>query len=477
MTKQIRVESWERELDRRASLRLPSPRLDYRPVEERITDFAEACTGFTPETARQEAARCVQCPEPQACQLACPLHNDIPAAIWEISRGNFGAAAQIYRKTSNFPELCGRLCPDETLCAGSCGVGKCHHSVRLGRLEAFAADYQRQQEGLPVLRRRRTSRNRVAVIGSGPAGLTAAEDLALAGHGVTIYEQRAVPGGTLVYTIPRFRLPLEVVESKVVQLERLGVEFLPGIALGANLTIDDLLRGGYQAVVLCSGAGKETVPAITGMQLRGVAFAQDFLRRTNAYAAGLPNDLSGKPILGKRVVINGCGHSAVDCARSAVRLGAQQVLVIYSGTEMEMLCRQEDKLAALEEGVLFQPLTITCGLLGSAAGALSQVVCQQMRPVCQAGRRGSEPVEGAQYHLVCDTFIFAQEPGPEANIALAVPGVELDEHGWIKSDPLSGETSRKGVFAAGDNTRSQHLAVYAIAEARRVAAMVNQYLG
>jgi glutamate synthase (NADPH/NADH) small chain len=481
MMKIQHTETWERAIDRRARLLLPTPRLDYRPVEERISDFKEACMGFDPQSARLEASRCIQCPEPQACILACPLHNDIPSAMWEISQGNFIAAAQIYRQTNPFPELCGRLCPDDVLCAGSCGVGKSHASVRLGRLEAFVADFQRHSQGLALMEIARPSGKKVAIVGSGPAGLAAAEQLARCGHQVMIFEKNAQPGGALAYAIPRFRLPIEIVEDKIAQLEQMGVGFVQAATIGKDLSVDDLQKAGYQAILLCSGAGAQTDlelagQELAGQELAGVFSAAQFLMQTNLGGHYWIEPQWPPLQIGEKVVIFGWGHAAVDCARTAIRLGARQVICLYPTHEMEMLCRQEDKLAAMEEGVLFQPYAQPVRLIGYPNGQLQQVVCQRMIPKCVAGERKSVPLPQATFELPADNFISALELGPDKRLAEAFPGLDVDENGWLRCHPITGATNLAGVFAAGDNTSQQHLAAFAIAEALGVASHIDQYL-
>ncbi len=315
MNESDQFESWERPIDRKARLYLPALHLDYRPVEERIADFDEACLGFTAKSAAVEASRCISCPSPESCRLACPLNNNIPAALWEISHGNFLKAAAIYRETSNFPECCGRLCPDEALCAGSCPVGKQYPILRLGRLEAFVTDYQRQVEGMPVPAHLTSTGKQVAVIGSGPAGLTCAEQLALQGHSVTVFEMHDQPGGMLVYTIPGFRLPVRIVQEKVDQLQRLGVKFVTGMKLGKDFQINDLWQRGNQAIFLASGAGFEPTTQVPGEELNNVYRATEFLLHLNLEGA------DGMNLSGASVAVFGSGHAAIDCARAAVQIG------------------------------------------------------------------------------------------------------------------------------------------------------------
>lgn len=459
-----------------SNTRILAPRLDYRPVEERIKDFDEACLGFSPQTARMEASRCIQCPSPQPCMLACPLHNDIPAAMLEISEGDFLKAAAIYRQTSNFPEVCGRLCPDELLCERACPVGQFDPGIRLGRLEAFVADYQREVEGLPIPEIPQPTGWRVAVVGSGPAGLTVAEELARLGHEITVFEMRGRPGGMLVYAIPRFRLPVSIVEAKVAQLERLGVQFAFESRVGRDVTVQDLLQQGYHAVFLGTGAGFEAMVNLPGMDLEGVYLATEFLLQTNLDKAYVPPEEQASIQMGERVAIFGAGHAAVDCARTAIRMGAGKVTCFYRGWEMDILCRYEDRLAAQEEHVGFVALTEPVALIGDERGHVAQVQCQHLRLTRRGGRIHLIPAEGSGYMVDVDLVVFAPERGPDPLIVKATPGLETEPGGWIIADEETGQTTRRGVFAAGDNTGESQLAVVAIAEGCEVAASIHRYL-
>ena len=479
MTNNIPMDEVEtREIDRREQLHLPAKRLDYRPVKERIRDFEEACQGFSEEAAMAEASRCIQCPSPRGCVLACPLNNDIPHAMWEISEGNFLEAAAIYRRTSNFPELCGRMCPDETLCAASCGVARHAAGVRMGRLEAFVADYQRNAEGLPVPEIPAANGKRVAIAGSGPAGLTVAEELALLGYEVTIFEAQRQPGGTLVYTIPRFRLPLEIMQAKLAQLKRMGVRFVLGTAVGQDVSVRDLLQDGYDALLISTGAGRDKVAKLPGMDLEGVYLATEFLQQSNLDRSYIRIHL--QPLVsvkrGDKVAIFGEGHAAVDCARTAVRLGAEDVTTYHRGTETNLLCRMEDHWAAQEEGVRFVPLTEPVALTGDERGRVVRVLCQHLRAGGREQHSRPIPIEGSRETVDADLVVLAPESGPDPSLAAAVRNLDVDEEGWIVTDRQTGQTTRDGVFAAGDNTGQSYLAVMAIAEGRRVAARIHEYL-
>ena len=464
------------DLGDRERLRLPALRLSYRPIEERIKDFGEACQGFTPESARVEASRCIQCPTPPACRIACPLNNDIRGAMREIAEGNFMEAAAIYRRTSNFPEVCGRLCPDEDLCAGSCPVGRFYPALRLGRLEAFVSDQQREEGGFPVPELAPTTGKSVAVVGSGPAGLTVAEELSKRGHSVTVFDQHRRPGGTLAYALPRFRLPTQVVEDKVAQLEAMGVDFVLETTLCKDVTIDGLFEEGYDAVFLGTGAGQELVVGVDGADLEGVYLAKEFLTRTNLDSSYLRSDQQAPIDIGQRVTIFGDGHAATDCARTAVRLGAEDVIMFQSGEERREMHRREDRLATQEEGVSLVDLTKLKLLVGDRNGRVVKALCQHMRP-CRPGRECRVvPVEGSEFVVETDLVILAPQLGPEAGLAATIEGLEVDAEGWIIRDDETGQTTREGVFAAGDNVGKLHLAVMAISEGRKVAAGIHRYI-
>jgi glutamate synthase (NADPH/NADH) small chain len=394
----------------------------------------------------------------------------------EIAQGNFLEAAAIYRKTSSFPELCGRLCPDEVLCAGSCPVGRFYPELRLGRLEAFVTDQQRETVGFPIPELPPATGKSVAVVGSGPAGLTVAEELAKRGHSVTIFDQHRRPGGTLVYTLPRFRLPTGIVEEKVAQLEAMGVAFVLETVLCEDVTIDDLFDQGYDALFLGTGAGQESVTGVEGADLGGVYLATEFLTRTNLDTSYLPSDQEAPIEVGERVTIFGGGHAAADCARTAIRLRAKDVIVFQAGEERGEMYREEDRLAAQEEGVSLVKLTRLNLLIGDRRGHVVKALCQRMRPGRRDRRSQPVPIEGSTFTVDTDLVILAPQLGPNAGLAETTKGLEVDSEGWIVTDETTGQTTREGVFAAGDNVGKLHLAVIAIAEGRKVAAGIHQYI-
>jgi glutamate synthase (NADPH/NADH) small chain len=394
----------------------------------------------------------------------------------EIAEGNFVEAAAIYRETSNFPEVCGRLCPDEDLCAGSCPVGRFYPELRLGRLEAFVSDQQREEGGFPIPELAAATGKSVAVVGSGPAGLTVAEELTKRGHSVTIFDEHHRRGGTLAYALPRFRLPTQVVEDKMAQLEAMGVDFVLETTLGKDVTVDDLFEEGYDAVFLGTGAGQESVTDVEGADLKNVYLATDFLTRTNLDQSYLRSDQQAPIEVGQRVTIFGGGHAATDCARTAVRLGAEDVIIFHSGEERREMYRREDRLATQEEGVSIVELTKLKLLVGDRHGRVVKAVCQHMRPCRPCRKCRVVPVEGSVFMVETDLVILAPQLGPETGPADTTEGLEVDAEGWIVTDEDTGQTTREGVFAAGDNVGKLHLAVMAIKEGRKVAAGIHRYL-
>jgi glutamate synthase (NADPH/NADH) small chain len=337
-------------------------------------------------------------------------------------------------------------------------------------LEAFVADYQRQVEGLPLPAHLPSTGKQVAVIGSGPAGLTCAEQLALLGHSVSIYEMRERPGGMLVYTIPAFRLPAGIVQDKVVQLQRMGVRFVTGTRLGKDFQVADLWRDGNQAIFLASGAGFEPTAQVPGEDLNAVYRATEFLLHLNMEGATRIN------LSGASVAVFGSGHAAIDCGRAAVRLGASKVTCYLPESEKQATWRVEDQLAAEEEGVEFVPCTRLVKLFGDEQNNLSGLRCQLDLASIPADQRPTGRQPSGLFMVRADLAILAPERGPDPLISGLCPGLEVSPEGWILQDAESGKTSLKGVFAAGDNTGKQHLAAVAIAQARKVAGCIHEYL-
>lgn len=473
-------------VDRKARLQIPHQKILKQDPSLRRCNWNEVVLGFEDlQTAIVEATRCIQCPA-APCIKACPVQNDIPGALWELEQGNFIEAANIFRLTSTMPEVCGRICPQERLCEGSCVVGNQKRvlptpPVEIGRLEAFVADYQRRTQGFPKPKLSPPTGQRVAVIGSGPAGLTVAELVAQAGHEVTVFEAWPKPGGILRYGIPNFKLEKEITEDKVQFLEELGVQFRCNVTLGQDITLEQLLQDGYVAIYLGHGAGIGAATGAPGEDLGNVYWATDFLVRGNLLPAELPERQRTPITLGDQVVVVGGGDTSMDCVRTAVRLAQEQgvaatVTCLYRRTESEMPGRAEERQHAKEEGVQFQFLTAPLRFLGNSQGRVKAIECIRMElgEPDASGRRRPVQVPGSEHLVEADTVILAV--GYNGDTALADAAQVAHQHGLIVIDPETGMTSRPGIFAGGDSVRGADLVVTAIAQAQTAASGMLEYL-
>ncbi len=464
-------------IDRKARARSFSTDVQTRPVAERICDFNDVVIYLTPELAMQEAARCVQCPDPAPCMLACPAHNDIPSAMWLIEQGRFLEAAAIYRQTSSLPEICGRVCPHEQLCQGSCSHNKATAPVMTGPLEAFVTDYERQLLGvsIPV---GQPSGKHVAIIGAGPAGLACAEQLVQQGHQVTIFEAKPGPGGMITYGIPNFKLPKEVVFERIHDLEKAGVKIVYNTYVGPEMTIDDLLEGDFDAVFVGVGAQIDAPMEVPGEDLPGVYKATEFLMRGNVDLELLPPELRSLPEVGRKVVVIGGGDTASDCLRTALRMGAEEVVCLYRRTEKEMPGGRHDRDLAKEEGAQYQFLTQPIRFIAGPDGRLAQVECIRMvlgEPDAK-GRRRPVPVENSNFIVEADCAVTAVSYWPDPTIGKTTPDLKTDKWGLIYADTETGATSRPGVYAGGDDVTGPSLVVTAMVAGRKAAAAIDQYL-
>jgi len=460
----------------------PVPKQD---PEERKRNFEETYLGFDLNAARIEASRCIQCPS-APCQEACPVHNDIPGALALIEAGDILGAADKFRETSNLPEMCGRLCPQEKLCEGACVVGfairpggKQEPPVTIGKLEAFCTDYQRQQlGGYPMPRYMPEPTGfKVAVIGSGPAGLAVAEQLADKGHSVTVYEYWPEPGGVLVYGIPNFKMRKNIVDEYIAHLEAMGVRFICNTYVGRDITIDELFQQGFHAVFIGTGAGVGNEMGIEGEDLEGVYSATEFLVRGNLAPEMLPERLRTPLSKLNDVVVIGGGDTSMDCVRTAVRLGAQNVTCVYRRTEAEMLGREEERKNAREEGVRFEMLTLPTRILGDENGRVRAVECQRMQlgEPDETGRRRPIPVPGSEFVIPADAVVIAIGYGADPVVPQTTSGIRTDRKALIQVDE-KGRTTRPGVFAGGDNVNGADLVVTALADGRRAAEAIHEYL-
>ena len=464
-------------IDRKQRARTNSRGTTTRPPEERICDFEDVVIPLTPEQAMMEAARCIQCPDPAPCVEACPAHNNIPEAMWLIEQGRFVEAADLYRQTSSLPEICGRVCPQEQLCQGSCAHGKPNEAVMTGPLEAFAADFQRQAQGVTIPKGTPTGM-KAAIVGAGPAGLSCAEQLVQYGHEVTIYDAKPTPGGLLTYGIPNFKLPKGVVFQVVESLEKAGVEFIYNTYIGKDITIDDLMADGFQAVFVGVGTLVDSLMEVPGEDLPGVYKATDFLMRANVDLDLLPEEKRARPEVGEKVVVIGGGDTASDCLRSGLRLGAKEVTCLYRRTVKEMPGGRHDRELAEEEGAKYQFLTQPVRFIAGEDGHLREVECIRMElgEPDRKGRRRPVPIEGSNFIVKADTAVLALGYWPDPIIGKTTPGLETDKWGLIFADAASGATSKPGVYAGGDDVTGPSLVVTAMAAGRKAARAIEVYL-
>jgi glutamate synthase (NADPH/NADH) small chain len=462
------------QVDRKARLGIPPHRPPKQDPAERVENWHEVTFLFDPETAKAEATRCIQCPA-APCQKACPVHNDIPGAFWLLEQGDFAGAANVFRETSELPEMCGRLCPQERLCEGHCVVGKNALPVAIGKLETFVTEWQ-QTHATPAPQADAPSGKRVAVVGTGPAGIAVAERLARRGHHVTMYEAWPRPGGVLRYGIPTFKQNKAAVDRKFAELEALGVEVMTGIHVGRDLSWDDL-RAGVEAVFLGIGAPVGARLGVPHEEAPGVISATEFLVRTNLPPEDLPEALRaplGRP---RRVVVVGGGDTSMDCVRSARRLGAQ-VTLVYRRTEAEMQGRVEERQHAREEGVEFeylaQPVEVLVGEQGCARGL--RCVRMALGEPDDTGRARPQPVPGSEFDLEADLVVLAIGYNADAEWGELVPDLTRDRWDRLVVDPETMRTNLPGVFAGGDAVNGADLVVTALADGHRAAEAIDRYL-
>jgi len=466
-------------IDRKERANRPFFDLDLRPPEVRTCDFDDVVISFDSERAMLEASRCIHCPDPAPCMMACPAHNDIPSAMWLIEQGRFSDAANLYHRTSSLPEICGRVCPHEALCQGSCVMNKHQQPVQCGALEAFTVDYQRRVDGYVIPVGTPTGK-KVAIIGAGPAGLACAEQLTRKGYAVTIFESKPSPGGLLVYGIPNFKLPKDVWMEKWEEFERAGVKFVPNTYIGKDKTIDELFAEGFEAVFIGVGseidAKMENTP---GTDLPGVYEATDFLIRGNVEPGLLPENMRKPLEIGRRVVVIGGGDTASDCLRTALRLGSEEVTCLYRRTEKEMPGGKKDRQMARDEGAKYRFLTQPVKFIAGADGKLAAVECIEMRlgePDAK-GRRKPVPVEGSNFSVAADTAILALGYWPDPILGETTPDLEVHDWGLITvKDKATGATTRPGVFSGGDCVTGPDLVVTAMVGGRKAAQAIDEYL-
>lgn len=443
----------------------------------RARNFLEVPTGYTVKMAQEEASRCLQCKKP-ACVAGCPVGVDIPGFIELITEGDFtGAMRNLWTKNA-LPAVCGRVCPQEVQCEGKCIVGRKGEPVAIGNLERFVADYEREHGTGELPPKADPTGKRVAVVGSGPSGLTVAGDLVTKGHDVTIFEAFHKPGGVLVYGIPEFRLPKAIVAQEVHFLERQGAKLEVNAVVGRTVSLDELLEQGFDAIYIGVGAGLPRFMNIPGENLVGILSANEYLTRANLMKAYEYPKVDTPIPLGKNVVVLGAGNVAMDSARTAMRLGAESVKIVYRRSKEEMPARNAEIHHAEEEGIELFLLTNPTQYLGDEDGRLIGMECLKMElgEPDDSGRRRPMAIEGSEFELACDLCIVAVGSGANPLLTSETPDMELNRWGNVVTESATGKTTKKGVWAGGDIVTGAATVILAMGAGREAADSMHDYL-
>jgi glutamate synthase (NADPH/NADH) small chain len=451
---------------------VPIPK--QRP-EDRRRNFMEVALGYTEEQALQEANRCLQCPKP-TCVQGCPVEIDIPAFIKLMREKNFEGAIRKIKEKNCLPAICGRVCPQEEQCQQFCVVGKAGDPVSIGRLERFLADWERVT-GMDMSPKVASTGKKVAVIGAGPAGLTAAADLAKLGHEVVLFEALHLPGGVLMYGIPEFRLPKVIVQVEADYVSKLGVDIRPNSLVGRTFTIPELLKKGFDAVFIGTGAGLPQFLGVPGENLGGIYSANEFLIRVNLMKAYKFPECDTPIRIGKKVCVIGGGNVAMDSARSALRLGAEEVCIVYRRSREELPARKEEVENAEEEGILCKFLANPLRFIGDEKGWVKamECICMELGPPDESGRRRPVPVKDSEFTIDTDTVIVAIGRTPNPIIQSTTGGLQVTKYGTIVADE-NGKTSLEGVYAGGDIVTGEATVISAMGAGKKAAKAIHEYL-
>jgi glutamate synthase (NADPH/NADH) small chain len=457
---------------------IPRQKMPEQPPEERVRNFREVPHGLSEEAARLEALRCLECKNPK-CIALCPVEVDIPGFIRLVAEGDYAAAVRKVKETNALPAICGRVCPQETQCEQTCILAVKGDPVAVGRLERFVADWERDHGEVTIPARRPPTGKRIAVVGSGPAGLTVAGDLSLLGHEVTVLEALHELGGVLQYGIPEFRLPKAIVNAEVDYLRQLGVNFEADFVVGRTATIDELFAEGYDALFIGIGAGAPMMTGLPGENLCGVYSANEYLTRVNLMKAyDFPN-YETPMISGNSVAVLGGGNTAMDAARTARRLSqGGKVYLVYRRSRVEMPAREEEIHHGEQEGIEFHFLTTPTRFIGDERGWVKAMECIRMElgEPDESGRRRPVPIPGSEYLFEVDTVVIAFGTNANPLIRKTTPGLEHNKWGYILADPQTGATSKPGVYAGGDIVTGAATVIEAMGAGKRAARAIHEYL-
>jgi len=455
----------------------PRQKMPEQPAQVRRRNFNEVPLGLDEEVAVKEAERCLQCKNP-SCVQGCPVGIDIPGFISLLKQREFTKSIRHIWKSNSLPAVCGRVCPQESQCEGVCILAKKGDAVAIGNLERYVADRERMTGKGDLPPKAAPSGKKVAVVGSGPSGLTVAGDLIQKGHEVTIFEAFHKPGGVLVYGIPEFRLPKEIVFSEVNFLERLGAKLECNAVIGKSVTLDELFEEGYDAIYLGVGAGLPRFMNIPGENLIGIYSANEYLTRSNLMRAYRFPEYDTPIVIGKDVVVFGAGNVAMDSARTAMRLGADRVRIVYRRSRDEMPARAAEIHHAEEEGIELHLLTAPTRFFGDGRGRVIGVECLQMKlgDPDASGRRSPIPIQDSKFRLECDLAVIAVGAGANPLLTTVTPGLKLNKWGYIIADPETGKTTKKGVWAGGDIVTGSATVILAMGAGRKASDSMHQYL-
>ncbi len=455
---------------------IPRVEMPRQDPKVRRRNFDEVALGYDYEMALREASRCLQCKKPK-CVEGCPVNINIPGFIYYLREGNLEESIRVLKDKNNLPAICGRVCPQETQCEKACVLSKKYEPVAIGRLERFVADWDIKR-GFRVPEIPKPTGKRIAVVGSGPAGLTCAADLARLGHKVTIFESLHAPGGVLMYGIPQFRLPKEIVNVEVEYVKALGVEIELNCVVGKTITLDEIFSEGYDAIFLGTGAGLPLFMGIPGENYNGVFSANEFLTRVNLMKAYQFPEYDTPIMVGKRVAVVGAGNVAMDASRSALRLGAEEVIIVYRRSREEMPARAEEVENAEAEGIEFMLLTNPVEILADGNGWVRGMRCIRMElgEPDESGRPRPIPIPGSEFEIEVDMVIMALGTRPNPIVFTDADKLKRTRHGTVVADPETGKTTMPRVWAGGDIVTGAATVISAMGAAKRAAADIHSYL-